>query len=403
MIIRGLTFPTATYRSRRDRALERLRAKWDREVPLLLIGADFDTVVQERQDPWLDYYSGCHEPDAALLIDPSRPERDTLFIDPGDPKRVVWDGRRLVPGAKAARIFGVDACRSGAWLERCVAAAAQRAGHRLAMCWRKREPGVQARAFKAWQKKLKGVTLLNAEPVLAPQRMVKEPGEVALLRQAIAITRTGLLKTWRRLPRLAREAEVAAELNMHYRRHDWSPLAFPSIIGSAVNGATLHYQHNDQPLVPHAPVLMDSGATAGGYCADVTRTVPQHGRYSDRRFREVYELVLAANAAVRAAARPGVTWKELDAIGWAPIKKAGFKRHHGIGHQLGLDVHDVYDRKNWRLQPGMVITNEPGVYLPHEGFGVRIEDDLLITTDGCEELTAAIPKTVREVEAAMRG
>lgn len=403
MIIRGLTFPIATYRQRRDRALALLAKQWDRPVPLLFIGSAFEAIVGKRQDTWFDYYSGCEEPDAALLIDPSRPERDTLFLSAGDAKRVVWDGRRLGPSGRACRLFGMDACRDRRWLERSVAAAAARAGHHLAMCFRKREQGTQARAFAAWEDKLKGVTLLNAEPVLAPQRMIKEPEEVAWTRRAIAITRAGLLKTWKRLPQLTSEAEVAAELAMHYRRHDWSPLAFPTIVGSALDGATLHYQHNDQPLVPGAPVLIDSGATAGGYCADVTRTVPQHGRFSDRRFRAVYELVLEANAAVRAAARPGLTWKELDDLGWAVIKKAGFKRHHGIGHQLGLDVHDVIDRKNWRLKPGMIITNEPGIYLPREGFGIRIEDDLLITADGCEELTAAIPKTVRDIERVMGG
>jgi Xaa-Pro aminopeptidase len=211
----------------------------------------------------------------------------------------------------------------------------------------------------------------------------------------------GLAATFRRLPRLRREAEVAAELGMHYRRNDWAPLAFPTIVGSGVNGATLHYQRNDQPLEPSAPVLIDSGATFGGYCADVTRTVPQHGRFDDKRFREVYELVLAANTAVREAARPGMTKPDLDEVGWALITKAGFKRHHGIGHMLGLDVHDVTDTKDWVLKPGMIITNEPGIYLPKDGFGIRIEDDLLITEDGCEELTAAIPKTIEDVEAAM--
>ncbi len=182
----------------------------------------------------------------------------------------------------------------------------------------------------------------------------------------------------------------------------YGPLAFPPIVGSGIDGATLHYPHNDQPLERGAPLLVDSGATAGGYCADVTRTVPQHGRFDDRRFREVYELVLRCNTIGRQHARPGVTREELNAVAWKPIIDAGFTRHHGLSHHIGLDVHDPADY-SVPLAPGMIISNEPGIYLPDEGFGIRIEDDLLITKDGCEDMTRGIPKTVPALEAAMRG
>jgi Xaa-Pro aminopeptidase len=287
-------------------------------------------------------------------------------------------------------------------LERRVVAAAKRAGHRLAMCTREREPGFQAEQFALWKKKLKGITLLNVEPALVHQRMYKDADEVAWHRRAIDITRRGLLATLPRIPKLRNEAEIASELTMHYRKVAYGPLAFPPIVGSAVGGATLHYPYNDQPVVKRAPLLIDSGATAGGYCADVTRTVPQHGRFSDKRFRQVYELVLHCNALGRQHAKPGVTREELNDIAWKPIIEAGFTRHHGLSHHIGLDVHDPADY-TVPLKPGMIISNEPGVYLPDEGFGIRIEDDLLITADGCEELTRDIPKTVADLEAAMRG
>jgi Xaa-Pro aminopeptidase len=189
---------------------------------------------------------------------------------------------------------------------------------------------------------------------------------------------------------------------MHYRKVAYGPLAFPPIVGSAIDGATLHYPFNDRPLAKGRPLLIDSGATAGGYCADVTRTVPQHGRFDDQRFREVYELVLRCNALGRKHARPGITKDELNDIAWKPIIDAGFQRHHGLSHHIGLDVHDPADY-GVPFQAGMVISNEPGVYLPEEGFGIRLEDDLLITEDGCEELTRSIPKGVADIEAAMRG
>jgi len=401
MIIRGLSMPLATYRQRRARAARLLTKAFARPVPLLLIGCDEDTLRRVRQDQWFDYYSGCHEPEAALLIDPTRAPRDTLFLDPGDPKRIVWDGKRLGPDALARRSHGVHAVASQADLEKRVIAAAKRAGGRVAMLTRDREPGWQAAQFARWKKKLRGLTVLNAEPHLVEQRMIKDADEVAWHRRAIAITRAGLLSVLPRIPKLKTEAEVATELTMHYRKVAYGPLAFPPIVGSGVDGATLHYPHNDQPLARGAPLLIDSGATAGGYCADVTRTVPQHGRFSDKRFREVYELVLHCNALGRKHARPGLTREELNDLAWKPIIDAGFIRHHGLWHHIGLDVHDPADY-TVPLKAGMIISNEPGVYLPDEGFGIRIEDDLLITADGCEELTRAIPKTIPELEAVMR-
>jgi Xaa-Pro aminopeptidase len=400
MLIRGLALPLATYRRRRREALRRLKAAFRQPVPFLVVGSDEAALRRDRQDPWFDYFSGCAEPDAALLCDPA--DGATLFLEPGNPSRVIWDGARLAPGDLARRKHGVEAVRHRERLEDAVALAAHHAGGVLAMCHRSREPGVQAQAFEQWKAKLGSrVLLLNAEPELVALRMIKDADEVAWHRKAIAITRDGLREVLPRIPHLTRESEVAALLTAAYRRHAYAPIAFPPIVGSAVNGATLHYPYNDRPLAPGRPLLIDSGATAGGYCADVTRTVPQHGRFDDKRFREVYALVLEANALGRRHARPGITLDELNRLAWKPITDAGFTRHHGLSHHIGLDVHDPSDR-DVPLAPGMIISNEPGIYLPDEGFGIRIEDDLLITRTGNEELTSAIPKEMAALERWMR-
>lgn len=400
MPIRGLALPLATYRRRRREAARRLAAAFGQRVPLLLVGCDETCLRRDRQDPWFDYVVGCHEPDAALLVENGC---TTLFLDPGNPGRVIWDGARLAPDAKTRRAHGVDEVASRERLEDAVALAVHRSGGLLAMCHRTKEPGFQAQQSDAWKAKL-GVraTVLNAEPVLQAMRMIKDADEVAWHRKAIAITAAGLKAVLPLIPRLGNEAEVASLLTMHYRQAAYGPLAFPPIVGSAGNGATLHYPFNDQPLARGKPLLIDSGATAGGYCADVTRTVPQHGRFDHNRFREVYEIVLKANALGRQHARPGITFEELNKLAWKPITDAGFTRHHGLSHHIGLDVHDPSDREV-PLAAGMIISNEPGVYLPDEGFGIRIEDDLLITRGGCEELTRAIPKSVAGIEAWMRG
>lgn len=403
MIVRGLALPIRTYRRRRAEALRRLQRAFGERIPLLLIGCDELALRRDRQDPWFDYFTGCAEPEAALLLDPFSKPHDTLFLESGDPGRVIWDGPRLGPDDRTRAAHGVGAVAAHAALDDAVALALHRSGGLLAMCHRSREPGAQAAAFTAWKAKLgTRATLLNAEPVLSAMRLIKDADEVAWHRKAIAITAAGLRTVLPQIPRLRSEAEVASLLTMHYRSAAYGPLAFPPIVGSAGNGATLHYPFNDQPLTTGRPLLIDSGATAGGYCADVTRTVPQLGRFDDKRFRAVYEIVLQANALGRKHARPGITFDELNKLAWAPIISAGFTKHHGLSHHIGLDVHDPGDR-SLPLQAGMIISNEPGVYLPDEGFGIRIEDDLLITANGCEELTRAIPKDVRGIEAWMRG
>ena len=409
MPIRGLPLPVATYRRRRAAAVPLVERSLFGTVPLLLLGCDEHHLRRDRQDPWFDYFTGCAEPDAALLIDPLDPEaQDTLFLDPGDPSRIVWDGKRLGPGAEARRAHGVDRVLHRDELTARVLHAAERAGGRIAMCWRTREPGWQSQQAHAWKKRtlaggdLAGLGIGNAEASLVRLRMIKDADEVALHREAIAITEHGLRTVLPQLASLTTESAVASALTFHYRAPAYGPLAFPPIVGSGVNGATLHYPFNDQPLEPKAPLLIDSGATAGGYCADVTRTIPVHGKFDDRRFREVYELVLRANRLARDIVRPGMTHGEWTKRAWEPIIAAGFVRHHGLSHHIGLDVHDPADY-DVPLAPGMILSNEPGIYLPEEGFGIRIEDDLLITADGCEELTRAIPKDIPDVEALMRG
>ena len=401
MDLRGLIMPLATYRRRRQEALELAEAAMFGPVPLLFLSCDETVLRRDKQDPWFDYYSGCGEPEAALLIEPDK--GTTLFLETGDPARIIWDGPRAGPTPEIRKAHGVETVAERAALEERVVAAARSCGGRIGMCTRTREPGFQAAATAEWREKLKrhDVLVCHVEPTLIRQRMIKDADEIAWTRKAVAITRDGLKAVLPQIPQLRMESEVASLLTMHYRKHAYGQLAFPPIVGSAVHGATLHYPHNDRPLEKGRPLLIDSGACAGNYCADVTRTVPQHGKFSDKRFREVYELVLRANQIACKALKPGMSHREWTAIGWEPIIKAGFTRHHGLGHHLGIDVHDPADYEV-PFAPGMMVTNEPGIYLPEEGFGIRIEDDLLVTDEGCDVMTREIPKTVAAIEAAMK-
>ena len=177
-------------------------------------------------------------------------------------------------------------------------------------------------------------------------------------------------------------------------------MAYNSIVGSGMNATVLHYMDNSAKVKEGELIVIDSAAAFDGYAADVTRTVPVGGKFSIDQ-REVYEVVLRAQIAAIKAARPGALASDVDNAARTVIEKAGYGDAfiHGTGHQLGLEVHDV--TPDGALRAGMVITIEPGIYLPERRLGIRIEDDILIGSRGNENLTERIPKTVAEVEAAM--
>jgi len=212
-------------------------------------------------------------------------------------------------------------------------------------------------------------------------------------------------------------------------------LAYPSIVGSGANACTLHYVNNDGVMRDGDMVLIDAGCELEYYASDVTRTFPVNGRFS-REQRALYEVVLEAQLAAIAAIKPGNHWNqphdasvrvitaglvELGLLKGKVEKLVESKAYrefymHRVGHWLGLDVHDVGDYRvgnEWRqLEPGMVMTVEPGIYISAanskvarkwRGIGIRLEDDVLVTTRGCEVITAAVPKTVEDIEALMAG
>lgn len=403
-VVRGRVFPLAVYADRRRRLMAAIGQRYQ-PMPLLLLGAnaaDRETgsapiPSQARQDAWFDWASGCHEPGAALLI--AADGRASLFLPPSDERRTLWEGPALAPGAEAARAFALADCHPiGELRQRCREAAQAHAGHLAVLA---AAGGFQASAARRWRTRLRDLRVIDASPAAIPLRMIKGPEEIAAHRQAVRRSARALGAVMARIPALPSEAAVAGALVEGYIATDAAPLAFTPIVAGGANAAVLHYPHNDRPLPRRGPVLIDSGATWGGYCADITRTLPRHGRFSDPRLRELYALVLRSQQRATRHARPGITLRELDDIAWQPIIAAGFAKRHGISHHIGLEVHDCCDR-SLPLAPGMIISNEPGIYLPEEQLGIRIEDDLLITATGCEVTTRAIPKSISAIEKRMR-
>ena len=180
-------------------------------------------------------------------------------------------------------------------------------------------------------------------------------------------------------------------------------LSFNSIAGGGVNSTVLHYRANDQPIADGDLMCVDSGCKWAGYSADITRTVPVNGRFTKRQ-REVYDVVLAAQLAAIKAVKPGARISQIDSAARSVITKAGFGDYfiHGIGHHLGLDTHDSAPAGDQPLKAGAVVTIEPGVYIPSEKIGIRIEDDVLVTASGLKVLSEQIPKSAEQIEKIMR-
>lgn len=231
-------------------------------------------------------------------------------------------------------------------------------------------------------------------------RAAKSDPEVACIEQAGRITALGFAAAMRCMRPGVNEFDVQEAVEHAYRTGGARELAFRTIAGGGFNATVLHYHANDQALADGELVVLDSGAKFAGYSADVTRTLPVSGRFTPRQ-RELYELVLRAQEAAIAAVRPGATLAQIDASGRKVIADAGLGDAfiHGMGHHLGLETHDA--SPDAPLEAGAVVTIEPGVYLPGERIGIRIEDDVVATTSGPRVLTAGIPKSVADVERAM--
>lgn len=242
----------------------------------------------------------------------------------------------------------------------------------------------------AWKKEIKG-SLVPTHHLVERFRQFKDDDEIDALRKACKATS----KVYNEVAELIRpgmtENEVAFEIDMRLRKHGAVTNSFTSIVASGPNSAIPHHATSDRKLKAGEPVIMDFGGLfPGGYCSDITRTVFVPGKKPDKKMVEIYNVVLAANKAAFKALRPGIMWKEFDKIARDYIAQKGYGKYftHGLGHSLGLVAHDPYDYEHDPFDVGMVVTDEPGIYI--DGFGgVRIEDDVVVTADGAERLTNA--------------
>ena len=247
-----------------------------------------------------------------------------------------------------------------------------------------------------------GTAVRDATAEVEEMRRLKDAGEVRSIERSIEVTRQAVLRAISTARAGMHEYEIEAELAGVYRSHGGAH-AFAPIVAAGPNAVLLHYKENTGRIEPGQLVLIDTGVSIDGYKADITRTFPIDGRFTERQ-RQVYEAVLHAQDAAIALCKPGALLADIHARTYESIEGDGFAEHfvHGTGHHLGLETHDVGDVHR-PLEPGVVITIEPGIYLTDEEIGVRIEDDVLITEDGHRVLSAAIPREVEEIESVLAG
>ena len=256
------------------------------------------------------------------------------------------------------------------------------------------------------------INIVNAYPIFTGLRVIKAPEEISLLKKAIAITGDAFKAMLSNAKDGMAEYELEAYFDYTVKKVG-AGRAFQTIMASGKNAAVLHYHNNNTIMKDGGLVLMDFGAQYDWYSADVSRTFPVNGKFTERQ-RELYEIVLGGNKHVINQIKPGVPFKrlneslleyyeiELIKIGLIKDKsEIGEFYYHGVSHMLGLETHDIGRGAETELQPGMVLTVEPGLYLLNECIGIRIEDDVLVTETGCEVLTADIIKEVDDIENFM--
>lgn len=389
---------------------DRLQTELDSQLIVLsangLLQRSADTTFAFRQDSNFWYLTGVDEPDFVLVINGS----GTFLIAPKrDSHRDQWDGAIDKKALKA--LSGIDEIveHHDGWNRLDKLLKKYKKVHTIAPAEAYLDHfGFYANpargALLTALQKHKKLEIVDIRKVIARQRQIKQPIELAAIQRAIDITARALARVQKRLPRYKNEREIAADLTHDFIHAGAHGHAYTPIIASGKHAATIHYIQNNRPVDPTKLLLLDVGAEVSGYSADITRTYAVSK--PSKRQREVYRAVLEVHDTALELLKPGVDMKtyeqQIDKIMARQLKKLGLiddvadkkklKKYypHLTSHFLGLDTHDAADYQR-PLEPGMVLTVEPGIYIPEENIGIRIEDDVLITENGVQNLSASLP------------
>ena len=406
------------YEARRQAVYDQLE---DNALLILYSGApahiSVDAYHEFQANRHFFYLTGLRRENMILFIRKAgENSRTTLYIEKADPLAERWTGK-MVTVEEAREASGIQDIRFVDRFETELSYLLNSADIRCCYfdCYRHQStdlPDLNLAKAQQFAQEHPGVAVRNLWSIVSKLRMVKDEDEVALMEQAVDITNQALKNVMKNLKPGMNEYQAQADFEymVHYLGADGP--SFPTIAGSGKNGCMLHYETNRETCQEGTLLLLDLGVRQEGYCSDITRTYPVSGRFTQRQ-RQVYDIVLKANKEVAAQAKPGMTTRELNdickkvlAAGCMDLgliekeEDIGKYYMHGVSHHLGIDVHDV-TVEGVKLAPGSVITDEPGLYIDEWELGIRIEDDLLITQNGCRVLSAGIIKEPEEIEAFM--
>ena len=438
-----MSLPMSEFARRRARLIEQMAPESIAVVPSAPERTrNRDVLYPFRQDSDFFYLTGFAEPDAVLVLIPGREHgQSILFCRERNPAKELWDGFLAGPEG-AIESFGLDDAFPIADIDEILPGMIEgksRVYYSMGL-----DAQFDQRLME-WINVIRSKVRSGAHPpgefialehFLHDMRLVKSAGEIKLMEKAGEISAEAHCRAMRRCRPGVTEYQLEAELVHCFMENGARSPAYPSIVGGGANGCVLHYIENSAPLKAGDLVLIDAGCEYESYAADITRTFPVNGRFTEAQ-RALYQVVLDAQLAAIEAVKPGNHWNhpheaalqvlvaglvELGLIHGETVDEAiereSYKRFfmHRTGHWLGMDVHDVGDYKvggAWRvLEPGMVMTVEPGLYVAPDnmdvdeqwrGIGIRIEDDVVVTRDGARILTDGVPKTISEIEALMAG
>ncbi len=412
--------PKAEYRARRQKLLERVK-----DGIVVLLGAreeDLGEVGRFRQKNDFMYLTGVETPAAYFMLVPAslaanKAAQETVFIPARNFSHERWTGVQMGPGAEAEQKFGVQevAASDQFWprLREMVSSPAFKSGQ--AKLYTLVPPGATAKItrenefIETVRRDLPHVQIVNVALTIAEMRKIKSAAEIELLQKAIDITSEAQRDVARTIKPGVYEYQVQAALEYAFMRNGAERIGFPSIVGSGIYSTILHYNENRKRIEAGDLIVVDIGAEYSYYTADITRTYPATGKFTPRQ-REIYQLVLEAQRAAEQAFKPGESSiHSLYQVAADVMRKSKLRDKqgrtldkyfiHGLGHWLGMDVHDVGDYA--RIPAGSVLTIEPGIYIPEESLGVRIEDDYLATDKGLVKMSGKLPSDPDEIERMM--
>ncbi len=412
--------PVANLQARRQALISRIKSgvaiiRGAEELSADPPDSKYPQATSFRQDNDFFYLTGLETPDSWIIItaaDSGRGEAH-LFLPPRNPQIERWTGPKLGPGPEAAEATGIPAANihSADSVEVFVRRFLFQGGNRAPTLWFRRTDWDSEPVFvRNLALDTQRVGTQDLLPALAQLRAIKDDDEVRRLTRAVELSAEGHVAAMKFARPGVFEYEIEAVAEQTFRSLGAERLGYPSIVGSGINSTVLHYDTNRRKTEAGDLIVMDMGAEFGYHTADITRTIPVTGRFTPRQ-KAIYELVLGAQQAAIDSVRPGITLRQLDQISRRYMAEhsgdlcgtGGCVKYfiHGLSHWIGMDVHDVGG--NMPLAVGMAFTVEPGIYIPDEALGVRIEDDILVTAAGAVILSRAAPKTVADIEKVMSG